>query len=93
MSARRIKQRCLSEATSVGEMPMAAGWYWYLGYLRSNIRNLQRQHLSALKGCHERVRGDAEQDEIVQRLADVAVESIDRHQREMESVGVLTPHG
>ena len=71
-------------------LPMSAGWYWEIGYLRTVLRHLASQHAAAIKGRrlspHE-----LERHEVVQRHATCAIEHVDRLQRTMEAAGVRAP--
>lgn len=78
------------DLTDMRDMPMSAGWYWYLGYLRSTLFRVRHQHASAMKPCAHRPARDLEQDQVAVRLADAAIESIWRYQCTMEAAGVLS---
>jgi len=81
------------DLTDMQGLPMSAGWYWQLAYLRSVLRRTQQLHLARIPSTDRRRPAALSADMIAQRDADAAMEVIDRHMRTMEAAGVLDPNG
>jgi hypothetical protein len=72
------------------DLPISAGWYWYLSHMRGVLRRLQAQHEHAMKRSADRSPAAIQAGMAAQRDASIAVEYIDRYLRTMEAAGVLS---
>lgn len=93
MSASKSAKRRVMDLADMDDMPMSAAWYWYLGYLRSTLSTVRTQHADTMKLRDKQTPKQRERDEVAQRLANAALETIDRHRRTMEAAGVLEVRG
>lgn len=81
------------DLADMADLPMSAGWYWYLAQQRGVLRRLQHLHRARLTSAERRDPASLTPDMIAQRDADAAVEAIDRYMRTMEAAGVLHANG